>query len=189
MFSWDVGNGAVRGRGERARRALTRPVEEVIFDNPIGVFEERVEEDVVEERRVEEEEDQEELFFSTVGRIVTLEDEEEEEEEEVEVEVVVVGQVRVEEPPAPSEIIVKMSNRGCGILFGGREVVGLASELEWKFGVKIKGLDRERVPGCQRRVEISKRMRRGDIVGAVTQLFEDITSLAGVNLQYPAISW
>jgi hypothetical protein len=120
-----------------------------------------------------------------------LEDEEEEEEEEVEVEVevVVVGQVRVEEPPAPSEIIVKMSNRGCGILFGGREVVGLASELEWKFGVKIKGLDRERVPGCQRRVEISKRMRRGDIVGAVTQLFEDITSLAGVNLQYPAISW
>jgi hypothetical protein len=54
LFSWDVGNGAVRGRGERARRALTRPVEEVIFHNPIGVFEERVEEDVVEERRVEE---------------------------------------------------------------------------------------------------------------------------------------
>jgi hypothetical protein len=120
------------------------------------------------------------MFFSTVGRIVTMEDEED--------EVVVVGQVRVEAPPAPSEIIIQMFNRGCGILFGGREVVGLASELEWKFGVKIKGLDRERVPGCQR-VEISKRMRRRDIVGAVTQLFEDITSLAGVNLQYPAISW
>ena len=192
MFSWNVGNGSVRGRGAQARRALTRPLEGVIFDEingAVGVLEERLEEEVVveerrveeivvEDRRVEEEEDQEEMLSSTSGRIVTMEEEEE-----------VVEQVRVEEPPAPSEIIIKMSNRGCGILFGGREVVGLATEVEWKYGVRIKGLDRERVPGCTRRVEIRKRMRTGDVVGAVIQLFEDITNLAGVNLNYPAISW
>ena len=73
--------GQLGGGVYRARRALTRPLEGVIFDEineAVGVLEERLEEEVVveerrveeivvEDRRVEEEEDQEEMLSSTSG--------------------------------------------------------------------------------------------------------------------------
>ena len=109
----------------------------------------------------------------------------------------VVEEVVEETPLPPSKIVIKLSSRGCGILFGGRERVGLADEVEYKYRVKIKGIDRQRnVSGCCRRVEVSSRWgwgmdgRSSDVIGAVLQLFEDIPVLAGGNaLKYPAISW
>jgi hypothetical protein len=150
--------------------------------------EEREEEKEEEREEMSEKEEEpveeilvEEMFFSTGGNIETLEEEEEEDQED---------QV-VEEPPlpVPTEIILKLSNRGCGILFGGREEVGLADEIEWKFGVMVKGIDRERLPGCNRRVAICRRRVGGDVAGAAIQLFEEINSLAGSDLLFPAISW
>ena len=135
-------------------------------------------------------------FFSTSGPVLDILDSESE-DEVVEEGVEEVMEEVVEEVGDPSSIVVKMSSRGCGILFGGRERIGLAAEVEFKYRVKITGIDRDRTArGCTRRVEISRRWGRGwdmtpsDVVGAAIYLMHEIPALAGGDaLRYPAISW
>ena len=72
---------------------------------------------------------------------------------------------------------------------GGREASSLAAEIEGMYGVRVEGVDRERLPGCQRRVLITRRFGGGDVAGAAVELYQQIQDLAGSQLRFPAISW
>ena len=135
-------------------------------------------------------------LFSTSGPVMDIADSESE-DEVVEAVVEEVVEEVAEEVGDPTSIVVRMSSRGCGILFGGMEAIGLAAEVEFKYRVKITGIDRDRnATGCSRRVEVSRRWGRGwdrtpsDVMGAVIHLMKEIPVLAGGDaLKYPAISW
>ena len=135
--------------------------------------------------------DLEEVFFSTTNaRIVNVEEEEGEVEEEVEVEEEEQQeqqQQQQDQPEVQQVQEVMLSNRGIGILLGGRETTSLAKELEEGFGVIIEMMDRGRSGGCNRRVRVKPKGLGGDVKQAVNVMFVKITDLAGRGLPFPAI--